>query len=159
MLVNDDAIVHLKRINTNQNRIGNLNNNSKFVIGGVDNPAHVIRFTDDGTKFNFTKQTQGEIVNDFILDAPILPKDLHPDWYNLYIQRKILPNDVNTAVVPWPVGRVSGTNATDGTFDFGNGVASSTNPIEQTKTTTNNQMSMTLIHQQCLVQIIDMILN
>lgn len=139
LLVNDEANVHLKRINTNSNRIGNRNNNSKFVIGGVDNPAHVIRFTDDGTKFNFTKQTQGEIVNDFILDAPILPKDLHPDWYNLYIQRKILPNDVNTAVVPWPVGRVSGTNADDGMFDFGNGQITNTDPIAQTKTTTDNQ--------------------
>lgn len=141
LLVNDDANVHLKRINTNQNRIGNSNNNSKFVIGGVDNPAHVIRFTDDGTKFNFTKQTQGEIVNDFILDAPILPKNLHPDWYNLYIQRKILPNDVNTAVVPWPVGRVSGSSPTDGMFDFGNGVSSANDPIAMSKSGSQNNPS------------------
>ncbi|MDC4182907.1 hypothetical protein [Mycoplasma bradburyae] len=130
LVVNKDVNIHVKRVgasvdNRDSTRKGSLNDQSKLAIGGVDNPAHVIRIVDDGTKFIFKKENEGEIVNDFILDAPILPKNLNSEWFNLYIQRNILPNDVNTLVLPSPVGRVSGNGMenTDSKYDFGNGVA------------------------------------
>ncbi|MDC4183590.1 hypothetical protein [Mycoplasma bradburyae] len=133
LLVNENVNIHVKRVGTgsdtrNNTRLGSKSDMSKLAIGGVDNPAHVIRIVDDGTKFTFKKDTEGEIVNDFILDAPLLPKNLSSDWYNLYIQRDILPNDVNVVTLPTPVGRVSGSSQSEGMFDFGNGVASSTKP-------------------------------
>ncbi|QZX49290.1 cytadherence protein A [Mycoplasma sp. E35C] len=125
LLVNENVNIHVKRIgndaeNRNTKRRGSKNDNTKFAIGNVDNPAHVIRVVDNNEKFVFNKTDSSGEVNDFILDAPILPKNLNSLWYNLYLQREISNDDFSRALYPSPIGRVD-TNE----FDFGKGATTS----------------------------------
>ncbi|QZX49291.1 cytadherence protein A [Mycoplasma sp. E35C] len=126
LLVNENVNIHVKRVGKDaekrmENRKGAWNDNTKLAIGKVDNPAHVIKVEDDLTKFTFNKNGTADEITDFVLDAPILPKDLNNLWYNAYYQRDLTDQDVTRAAEPFPFGRIGGNNTEEAVYDFGNG--------------------------------------